>query len=84
MAAAAAKAHSGRQRASSIDSRHASRVPVGSDSHDERFRNGGPDHPQTFAYGQVIWHQLYLDTAGELAARITFSKNRVNRVTFAH
>jgi hypothetical protein len=32
-----------------------------------------PDHPQTFAYGEMIWHQLYLDTAGELAARITFS-----------
>jgi hypothetical protein len=33
-----------------------------------------PDHAQTFAYGEMIWHQLYLDrTAGELAARITFS-----------
>ena len=32
-----------------------------------------PDHPQTFAYGEMIWHQLYLDRAGELAARITFS-----------
>jgi hypothetical protein len=32
-----------------------------------------PDHPQTFAYGSMIWHQLYLDAAGELAARITFS-----------
>jgi hypothetical protein len=33
-----------------------------------------PDHAQTFAYGEVIWHQLYLGrTAGELAARITFS-----------
>jgi hypothetical protein len=33
-----------------------------------------PDHPQTFAYGQMIWHQLYLNgTAGELVARITFS-----------
>jgi hypothetical protein len=33
-----------------------------------------PDHAQTFAYGEMIWHQLYLErTAGELAARITFS-----------
>jgi hypothetical protein len=33
-----------------------------------------PDHPQTFAYGEMIWHQLYLDRTGsELAARITFS-----------
>jgi hypothetical protein len=33
-----------------------------------------PDHAQTFAYGEMISHQLYLDRAGsELAARITFS-----------
>ncbi|HJX80497.1 MAG TPA: hypothetical protein VJ248_00515, partial [Candidatus Udaeobacter sp.] len=33
-----------------------------------------PDRPQTFAYGEMIWHQLYLERAsGELAARITFS-----------
>src|SRR6476659_3484943 len=33
-----------------------------------------PNHPQTFAYGAMIWHQLYLQcTARELAARITFS-----------
>ena len=33
-----------------------------------------PNHPQTFAYGEMIWHQLYLQCAGgELAARITFS-----------
>jgi hypothetical protein len=33
-----------------------------------------PDHPQTFSYGAMTWHQLYLDcTAGELGARITFS-----------
>ena len=33
-----------------------------------------PDHAQTFAYGQMIWRQLYLDrSAGELMARITFS-----------
>ena len=33
-----------------------------------------PNHPQTFAYGEMIWHQLYLErTHGELAARITFS-----------
>jgi hypothetical protein len=33
-----------------------------------------PDRPQTFAYGEMIWHQLYLErTGGELAARITFS-----------
>jgi hypothetical protein len=33
-----------------------------------------PDRPQTFAYGEMIWHRLYLGrTTGELAARITFS-----------
>src|SRR5260370_36819030 len=33
-----------------------------------------PDHAQTFAYGAMIWHQLYLERkGGELAARITFS-----------
>jgi hypothetical protein len=33
-----------------------------------------PDHAQTFAYGEMIWHQLYVEqSAGELAARITFS-----------
>lgn len=32
-----------------------------------------PEHPQTFSYGEVIWHQLYVGSAGELAARITFS-----------
>ena len=33
-----------------------------------------PDHAQTFAYGEMIWHQLYLDRSGrELAARITFT-----------
>jgi hypothetical protein len=32
-----------------------------------------PDHAQTFSYGEVIWHQLYLNAAGELAVRITFS-----------
>jgi hypothetical protein len=32
-----------------------------------------PDHPQTFTYGEMIWHQLYERTSGELVARITFS-----------
>jgi hypothetical protein len=33
-----------------------------------------PDRPQTFAYGEMIWHQLYLErTSGGLSARITFS-----------
>lgn len=32
-----------------------------------------PEHPQTFPYGEVIWHQLYVGSGGELAARITFS-----------
>jgi hypothetical protein len=33
-----------------------------------------PDHAQTYAYGAVTWHQLYLQrTRGELAVRITFS-----------
>jgi hypothetical protein len=33
-----------------------------------------PNHPQTYSYGAVTWHQLYLQKSrGELAARITFS-----------
>lgn len=33
-----------------------------------------PDRARTFAYGEMIWHQLYLEARGsELAARITFS-----------
>src|ERR1041384_7324622 len=32
-----------------------------------------PNHPQTFAYGEMIWHQLYKRSNGELVARITFS-----------
>ena len=33
-----------------------------------------PDHAQTFSYGEMISHQLYLDrTAGELVVQITFS-----------
>ena len=33
-----------------------------------------PNHPQTFTYGEMIWHHLYLErSGGELAARITFS-----------
>jgi hypothetical protein len=31
-----------------------------------------PDHAQTFAYGEMIWHQLYGER-GELATRIMFS-----------
>jgi hypothetical protein len=35
-----------------------------------------PDHAQTFAYGEMISHQLYPDpTAGKLVARITFSNS---------
>ena len=33
-----------------------------------------PDHHQTFAYGEMLSHQVYLErTGGGLAARITFS-----------
>jgi hypothetical protein len=33
-----------------------------------------PDHHQTFAYGEMLSHRLYLErTCGGLAARITFS-----------
>jgi hypothetical protein len=33
-----------------------------------------PDHARTFAYGEMIWHQLYVDpTTDVLTARITFS-----------
>lgn len=39
----------------------------------DAIRITSPDHAQTFAYGEMIWHQLYLNAAGELAARITFS-----------
>jgi hypothetical protein len=35
-----------------------------------------PDHAQTFAYGEMISHQLYLErAAGKLVARITFSNS---------
>lgn len=37
------------------------------------FSVTSPEHPQTFSYGEVIWHQLYVSSRGELAARITFS-----------
>jgi hypothetical protein len=38
-----------------------------------------PDHHQTFAYGEMLSHQLYLArTRGELAARITFSNMPYN------
>jgi hypothetical protein len=33
-----------------------------------------PDHARTFAYGEMTWHQLYLERdRGVLGARITFS-----------
>jgi hypothetical protein len=32
-----------------------------------------PNHARTYAYGAVTWHQLYLQSSGELTARITFS-----------
>ena len=33
-----------------------------------------PDHARTFAYGEMIWRQLYIDkTNGVLTARIAFS-----------
>jgi hypothetical protein len=33
-----------------------------------------PDHACTFAYGEMIWHQLYVDPTNQiLTARITFS-----------
>ena len=33
-----------------------------------------PDHARTFAYGEMIWHQLYLQRTGaQLGARVTFS-----------
>jgi hypothetical protein len=35
-----------------------------------------PDHAQTFAYGEMISHQLHFDrTAGQLVARITFTNS---------
>jgi hypothetical protein len=35
-----------------------------------------PDHAQTFAYGEMNWHQLYLGpTARNLVARITFTNS---------
>lgn len=42
----------------------------------DAIRITSPDHAQTFAYGEIISHQLYLDrAAGQLAARITFSNS---------
>jgi hypothetical protein len=32
-----------------------------------------PDHAQTFAYGEMIWHQLDFEGTGALVARITFT-----------
>ena len=32
-----------------------------------------PDRPQTFTYGEVIWHQLYERPGGELGVRTTVS-----------
>src|SRR5436305_15258260 len=52
-----------------------------------------PNHPQTFTYGAMIWHELYLQcTAHELAARITSvtclmpattNREGMNHLTFA-
>jgi hypothetical protein len=40
----------------------------------DAIKIASPDHPQTFAYGEMIWHQLYRERArDELATRITFS-----------
>ena len=40
----------------------------------DAIRITSPNHPQTFSYGEMIWHQLYLErTSGELVVRITFS-----------
>jgi hypothetical protein len=42
----------------------------------DAIRMTSPDRAQTFAYGEMISHQLYLDgTAGELATRLTFSNS---------
>jgi hypothetical protein len=32
-----------------------------------------PDHHQTYAYGEMLGHQLYLEPGRQLAARITFT-----------
>ena len=33
-----------------------------------------PDHARTFAYGEMVWHQLYVDpTTHVLGARVTLS-----------
>jgi hypothetical protein len=40
----------------------------------DAVRITSPDHAQTFAYGEMVSHRVYVDRlAGELAARITFS-----------
>src|SRR6266481_48686 len=42
----------------------------------DAVRITSPDHAQTFAYGEIISHRVYLDrTASELAARIMFSNS---------
>jgi hypothetical protein len=63
-----------------LDSQHARRDFSGDHPCCEHFgdcecnEHRQPGSPQTFAYGEMIWHQLYLErTGGELAARITLS-----------
>ena len=35
-----------------------------------------PDHARTFAYGEMVWHQLYVDpTTHVFTARVTFSNS---------
>jgi hypothetical protein len=42
----------------------------------DAIRITSPNHPQTFAYGEMIWHQLYLESSGRgLLARIIFSNS---------
>src|SRR5438132_13573666 len=65
------RADAGRSRASSVDSQHASRIFSATffAASVSVFASAAsivsPDHPQTFAYGEMICDQLYLERAGD-------------------
>jgi hypothetical protein len=46
---------------------------TGSSAMADAVRITSPDHAQTFAYGEMVSHRLYLNRTGELTAQITFS-----------
>ena len=38
-----------------------------------------PEHPQTFSYGEVIWHELYVGSGGEFPIDIEAIENAGGR-----